>query len=177
MDTGTSFELDDFDPLNQNAKQLPIVSRASSVVLSQIPSTVTSGTTTAQNRSQAFSNPVYPFYLPGQQPHQITLPSSSSTSSTASVARNSSKSDDDIELLRKYGLDSFKLVDVNRKMANNLKTNQFMINSNNLNANGSILTGNDNGRDSNVVTNFLKTNGDIGQQNQQRNNNNWTTFD
>lgn len=144
-----------------------------SLVLPQIPSSVTSETA-IQNRGQAFSNPVYPFYLPGQQQQQVILPSSSSTTS---VARNSTKSEDDIELLRKYGLDSFKLNDNNHKMANNSKPNQFMINSNNLNANGSILTGNDNGRDSNVVTNFLKTNGDIGQQNQQRNNNKWTTFD
>lgn len=51
------------------------------------------------SRPQAFSNPVYPFFTPQQQrPPTINGPMIN-------------KSDDDVELLRQYGLDKFNLND------------------------------------------------------------------
>lgn len=47
----------------------------------------------------AYSNPVYPFHVPTQQPSLATI----------------AKVDDDVELLRKYGLDRFHLNDSDQK--------------------------------------------------------------
>lgn len=171
LDSGTSFEIDDFDPLNQNAKKLPILSKApspSSIVLPTI-STTAAAATKPQSRIQAFSNPVYPFHMPNQppKPQYPPPPSQQSTvipSSSGHVLppNNQKFLDDDVELLRKYGLDRFKLVDTNRTTCNgsDTKTNMTMNRTHDpFTLNNGIGTDN---RHSSV---------------QQRTNNNWTTFD
>lgn len=86
----TSFELEDFDPLNKNARQIPKATKPPPVLPIIQP---------AFGAVPAFSNPVYPFHVPNQQ---------ASLATTAKV-------DDDVELLRKYGLDRFHLNDSNQK--------------------------------------------------------------
>lgn len=88
----TSFELEDFDPLNKNARQIPRAKK-------QPPALPIIQPAFAALPAPAFSNPVYPFHVPNQQ---------ASLATTAKV-------DDDIELLRKYGLDRFHLNDSNQK--------------------------------------------------------------
>lgn len=93
----TSFELEDFDPLNKNAKHISNAAKPPSVP--KIQPTFASVPPPPPNRMSAFSNPVYPFHVPTQQ---------TSLATTAKV-------DDDVELLRKYGLDRFHLNDPNQK--------------------------------------------------------------
>lgn len=145
LNASTSFEIDDFDPLNQNAKQLPIVQSKGgpSIVLSQISSNAHTGV-------QAFSNPVYPFHMPNQLPPkpQSSVAIASSTSNATTVANNTTtnnKIDDELELLRKYGLDRFKIVDTNRSnqcngtaTANDIKFNHIS-NNNHHSANDSMF--------------------------------------
>lgn len=89
LEANTSFELEDFDPLNQNAKPIPPPKSAlvssSSQSLNRIP-------------LPGLTNPMYPYYTPQHQ-MQFKKPQPNSTN------------DDDVELLRKYGLDQFRLVD------------------------------------------------------------------
>lgn len=91
LEANTSFELEDFDPLNQNAKPIPppktaavVAAAASSQSLNRIP-------------MPGLSNPMYPYYTPQHQ-----MPAKKLQSNT---------NDDDVEWLRKYGLDQFSLVD------------------------------------------------------------------
>lgn len=141
LDASTSFEIDDFDPLNQNAKQLPIVrskGAAPSIVLPQMSSIASAppnAYAAAASGVQAFSNPVYPFHIPGQLPPKPQ--SSTSSNSLTNTTATTSKIDDELELLRKYGLDldRFKIVDTNRSIqcngtANDMKFNR--ISNNNL---------------------------------------------
>lgn len=80
--------MEDFDPLNKNAKPIPPPKTAlvasSSQSLNRIP-------------LPGLSNPTYPYYTPQ---HQMQM----------KKAQNNTN-DDDVELLRKYGLDQFSLVD------------------------------------------------------------------
>lgn len=91
----TSFELEDFDPLNKNAKQLPNVAKPPPVPIAK----PAFASVPAPILVQAFSNPVYPFHVPTAQ------------QSLAAAA----KADEDVELLRKYGLDRFHLNDSSQK--------------------------------------------------------------
>lgn len=88
LETNTSFELEDFDPLNKNAKPIPPPKTALVASSSQ-----------SLNRIAlpGLTNPMYPYYTPQHQ-MQLKKPQSHTN-------------DDDVELLRKYGLDQFSLVD------------------------------------------------------------------
>jgi DENN domain-containing protein 1 len=80
LDTNSSYEIEDFDPLNDNAK--PIPNHRSTT----LPASVVS-----------LNNPVYPYFQPGQMSH-------STTETTTGAAIN-----DDNELLKTYGLDHFTI--------------------------------------------------------------------
>lgn len=88
----TSIELEDFDPLNQNAKpipSLPLVVGRMNGSSSAINPVIVGG----------FNNPLYPYFEP---PFMSTSPQPSAAAFGAS-------GDDDSELLRKYGLDQLTL--------------------------------------------------------------------
>lgn len=156
MDANTSFEVDDFDPLNKNAKQIPPVPKRSPTVLPQAPSSVPLRAV-SQGHPPAFSNPVYPYYAPPKR----TQPTNQ--------APNNTKCDDDVELLRKYGLDHFNLIDgkVKTIASNDTLSNPFAMGNGNRHSNRTSDQFQKNG------TNAVKTNGDV----QPKANNNWTTFD
>lgn len=172
--------MDDFDPLNQNARQIPPVPKRSSVILPQVPSSLPPPAVESvnnpiypyhQSRAQAFSNPVYPYHQPPiAQP--INQPMNLFRRSTDPAALPANyKDDDENELLRKYGLDRLNLVDAKQQDKAIIDDNQRQIpfafsSSNNRNLNDPF-------RDSKNSTNALKINGDI----QAKTNNNWTTFD
>lgn len=152
-----SFEVDDFDPLNQNAKKIPTVPKRSPVVLSAVPSSVPKGA--PQNRQPAFSNPMYPYFVP-------TYLQQTANSVQSTTVANNTKLDDDVELLRKYGLDRFKL---NSKTASkDSKPNSFAMGSGNQQQQLTNCTSEP------FLDNGLQTNGDIQRP---KSNNNWTTFD
>ncbi|XP_055921887.1 DENN domain-containing protein 1A isoform X4 [Eupeodes corollae] len=109
--SSTSFDLEDFDPLNQNAKPLPTSTASSTMALKtrflappppphaspagQSTKSTTLPASSASNIS-GVSNPLYPYFTPQ---HRSTLPSDMNGTNNAR--------DDDFELLRKYGLDQF----------------------------------------------------------------------
>lgn len=174
LDSSLSFEVDDFDPLNQNARQIPPVPKRLSVVLplmsSSLPSSTVESVTNPnypyhQSRAQAFSNPVYPYHQPLGQPMNFIGQSSNSSPVPSNYK------EDENELLRKYGLDRLNLVDakkLNRTTINDNAPNPFALSINNRNSIRTIDPFLDN-----KSFNGLKTNGDI----QTKTNNNWTTFD
>ncbi|XP_055317603.1 DENN domain-containing protein 1A isoform X20 [Sitodiplosis mosellana] len=155
-----SFEVDDFDPLNQNAKQIPTVPKRSPVVLPPVLSSVPKGAS-PNSSNAAFSNPMYPYFVPSYlQKKANTAP--------VTNAVNNTKIDDDVELLRKYGLDQFKLIERNSRTStssNDTAPHPFRMGSGNQHTNRTSETFRDNG---------LQTNGDI---HRPKSNNNWTTFD
>lgn len=153
LDSSLSFEVDDFDPLNQNAKQLPPLPKKPPIVLP--PSLPRSA---PPNPRQAFDNPLYPHCTPQLRPPKPMTNSSNSTNNS---------DDDVVELLRKYGLDRFSLTS-----SKFIDTNLRNSTPNDVTTNNSNRT-NDPFLDS-TNTNGLKRNGDIGQP---KTNNNWTTFD
>lgn len=92
LDSSLSFEVDDFDPLNQNAKQLPPLPKKPPVVF--IPQ---KAPTVPPNPRQAFDNPLYPHFTPPclRQPSKPMTTSSNSTNNS---------DDDVVKLFREYGL-------------------------------------------------------------------------
>lgn len=158
----SSLSLDDFDPLNDNAKQIPDVPRRS--YPSPVPQSINNpGYVSPQIQSKSFSNPVYTFYQPGQSLNRAKL----STTPSPIPTNPPPPKDDDKELLRKYGLDRLNLID--NKLGeitsnDHVQSNQFAFNRNSIRTIDPFL---DN------IANGLKTNGDI----QPKANNNWTTFD
>ncbi|XP_041633172.1 DENN domain-containing protein 1A isoform X5 [Drosophila kikkawai] len=103
----TSFDLEDFDPLNQNARPLPPLSKAFSKKSSTLPAGVNSSVVAG-----SISNPLYPYFAPK---HMATVAAVTGRSPPVvhppHIQRNTIavKPDDDFELLRKYGLDQFSL--------------------------------------------------------------------
>jgi len=103
----TSFDLEDFDPLNQNARPLPPLSKAFGKKCSTLPAGVNSSVV-----ASSVSNPLYPYFAPkhmatvaavtGRTPPMHPPPPHQRSTIAA-------KPDDDFELLRKYGLDQFTL--------------------------------------------------------------------
>lgn len=175
-----SFEVDDFDPLNQNARQLPPVPKRSSIVLPTIPSSLPPSNAESvnnpiypyhQSRPQAFSNPVYPYHQPPvAQPTNQPFRRSTDPLAMPSIY----KDDDETELLRKYGLDRLNLVDAKKHDKPVINDNTgpvpfaFSSSSNNRSLNPTIGPFRDNKN-----SNGLKINGDI----EPKTNNKWTTFD
>ncbi|XP_031630158.1 uncharacterized protein LOC116345160 isoform X2 [Contarinia nasturtii] len=156
-----SFEVDDFDPLNQNAKQIPAVPKRSTVILPQIPSSMPPSKGVAQptppppppqSRSQAFSNPMYPYFIPSYM-QKAAIPANT---------MNNTKIDDDIELLRKYGLDRFKL-NSKSTVSSNDTINTFT----------TLASGNPNANRTNGTNGLQLNGGDL----QPKTNKNWTTFE
>lgn len=158
----SSLSLDDFDPLNDNAKRIPEVPRRS--FPSPVPPAINNPSyVSSQIQPKGFSNPIYTFYQPGQS---MNYTKKSTTSTTPSP--NPTIKEDDKELLRKYGLDRLNLIDnkLGEITLNDHSANPFAFNTNR-NLTRTIDPFLDNG------TNVLKKNGDI----QPKANNNWTTFD
>lgn len=104
----TSIELEDFDPLNRNAKPIPshLSTPAMPVAMGaavQMNGTMTSGVSNSSSSSSSaipgvggFNNPLYPYFEP---------PFMSSSPQNAFGGGG----DDDTALLRKYGLDQLTL--------------------------------------------------------------------
>lgn len=101
----TSIELEDFDPLNQNAKPIPSPpmringrSSASSGGGGELPAVVSLG----------YNNPLYPYFEPTGNNARTSVASSSGAGSATSgggAAGGGGGIEDDLELLRNYGLD------------------------------------------------------------------------
>ena len=92
-----SFDLEDFDPLNQNAKQFPPTS------VSKKSTTLPAGTCAPTfMSSSAISNPVYSYFTPQHMRPTLKPPSEKPPPIPTSLPP-----DEDFELLRKYGLDQF----------------------------------------------------------------------
>lgn len=153
----TSFELDDFDPLNKNAKQIPKPAKPLPVPIGQ------SVFTAVPIRLSAFSNPVYPFHVPAQP----------------SLTAATTKIDEDVELLRKYGLDRFHLND-----SSNQK--YFRCNSSLDSSSSSSALGNNNGMNRSTDPFYAPINGNVNSQLNHVNGSGhsiaskkdpWTTFD
>lgn len=157
LDSSLTLEVDDFDPLNQNARRMPPVQKSRSAVLASVPSTIPSPN--AYHRVAAFSNPVYPYHqLPvGQQKGLVQQ------STTPSPVPSNYKEDEN-ELLRKYGLDRLNLGETKQPTNSNENTpDPFALRSSNRTSNRTVDPFLDN----------TSINGDI----HQKTNNNWTTFD
>ncbi|KAH8372142.1 hypothetical protein KR093_010178, partial [Drosophila rubida] len=109
----TSFDLEDFDPLNQNARPLPPLGgkhfNSHKSKSSTLPAGVNSSVVLQANNS--VNNPLYPYFAPK---HMATVAAVTNrvTQLPPQIQRNNmtvGKPDDDFELLRKYGLDQFSL--------------------------------------------------------------------
>lgn len=85
----TSIELEDFDPLNQNAKPIPSLPARTNGGVASNSSAISSG---------CFNNPLYPYFEP---PFMSPVPAGGN----AGLSQGSS----DAELLRKYGLDQLTM--------------------------------------------------------------------
>lgn len=163
----SSLSLDDFDPLNDNAKRIPEVPRRS--FPPSVPQSINNPNyVSPQIQPKGFSNPIYTFYQPGQSMNYTKPITTTTTTTSTTPSPNPTTREDDKELLRKYGLDRLNLIDnqLGEITLNDHTPNPFAFNSNR-NLNRTIDPFLDNG------TNGLKTNGDI----QPKANNNWTTFD
>ncbi|KAH8401282.1 hypothetical protein KR009_004403, partial [Drosophila setifemur] len=112
----TSFDLEDFDPLNQNARPLPPLSRTFGKKSSTLPVGVNPSVISSTQAHSSVSNPLYPYFAPK---HMATVaavtgrapPLIPTTAHQIQIQRSTIavKPDDDFELLRKYGLDQFTL--------------------------------------------------------------------
>ncbi|XP_046809778.1 mucin-5AC isoform X3 [Lucilia cuprina] len=115
----SSFDLEDFDPLNQNARPLPthkVGGGINSTSNTHMKST-TLPTTNAKNPStlmtiSSISNPLYTYYTPQHLPQPMALkpPTEKPPPLPKTVPPPMPPPDEDFELLRKYGLDQFTLI-------------------------------------------------------------------
>lgn len=145
IELDTSLDLEDFDPLNQNAKPIP---RQPQRLVTPTLGLNEKQMSASMNRPIAFSNPVYPFHLPQQLSSQAV------------------RSEDDVELLRKYGLDQFHLSGARPKIVD-----PHMNKSHRVDAFCSPVNGNGTSR-LNVYLNNAAASGPS-----QSTTNSWTTFD
>ncbi|KAH8277741.1 hypothetical protein KR018_004443, partial [Drosophila ironensis] len=111
----TSFDLEDFDPLNQNARPLPSISKTFGKKSSTLPAGVNCNVMVSAT-SSPHSNPLYPYFAPKHMATVAALTGRAAPNPTVppaqiQIQRNNMavKPDDDFELLRKYGLDQFTL--------------------------------------------------------------------
>uniref|UniRef100_A0A0A1XIL1 DENN domain-containing protein 1A n=1 Tax=Zeugodacus cucurbitae TaxID=28588 RepID=A0A0A1XIL1_ZEUCU len=121
----TSFDLEDFDPLNQNARPLPLrngnVTAHKAKTNGLKSTTLPANTNTYGNTSTAstVSNPLYPYHTPQhlRAPHMRAQPQTRALQAPTvkppplptSKPPPMPAPDEDFELLRKYGLDQFTL--------------------------------------------------------------------
>ena len=112
-----SFDLEDFDPLNQNARPLPTLIGTNNIVSSQntqkksttLPTNATNPSTLMTTSS--ISNPLYTYYTPQHMPqNSLKPPTEKPPPLPKSVPPPMPPPDEDFELLRKYGLDQFTLI-------------------------------------------------------------------
>ena len=95
LEANSSFEIEDFDPLNENAKPIP-----------HVPSFTKSATSSPPTSSLTVNNgQINPYFTPQHHANHF------STMSMSLVAHKKPETQDDIELLRTYGLDKFTLLD------------------------------------------------------------------
>lgn len=115
----SSFDLEDFDPLNQNARPLPthIVGGTNSNSCNsntQKKSTTLPTKTTnpsALMTTSSISNPLYTYYTPQHlPPTALKPPTEKPPPLPKTVPPPMPPPDEDFELLRKYGLDQFTLI-------------------------------------------------------------------
>ncbi|XP_065366629.1 uncharacterized protein LOC135959596 isoform X2 [Calliphora vicina] len=115
----SSFDLEDFDPLNQNARPLPThtvggTKTTTSSRITQKKSTTLP--TNAKNPSalmttSSISNPLYTYYTPQHlPPTALKPPTEKPPPLPKTVPPPMPPPDEDFELLRKYGLDQFTLI-------------------------------------------------------------------
>lgn len=160
LDTSLSFELDDFDPLKPNAKQLPMSVSAASRPHSgiQFPA---SGTPTPT----AASTPVYPFYTPPGVPATPPPIPPPSTTSTPKLTQF------DEDLLRNFGLHN--LIISSRSYSDHTKAAPYAANRNTTHAGTTTPT---NGfRPASESRDLVQPPSQA--RNNNNNNNTWTTFD
>lgn len=104
----TSFEVEDFDPLNQNAKALPAAPVRSPPVL-PLPFAASGQTSSMSaagvNHATTSYRPVYPTTTAGMMPISAVCAGRQMQQQLRSRQENEA----DYELLRKYGLDKFSL--------------------------------------------------------------------
>lgn len=102
----TSIELEDFDPLNQNAKPIPslpaVMPMSNAGRMNGFGVVNHMATTTTSAIPGSFNNPLYPYFEPPSM-------ASPTPSQQAHRQNNLPFGDDDTELLRKYGLDQLTL--------------------------------------------------------------------
>ncbi|XP_023162632.2 DENN domain-containing protein 1A isoform X2 [Drosophila hydei] len=113
----TSFDLEDFDPLNQNARPLPTLGKTfgsnHKSKSSTLPAGVNSSVINNVGGGNSVNNPLYPYFAPK---HMATVAAVTNRVVNPLPPQNQRSSnnrakppDDDFELLRKYGLDQFSL--------------------------------------------------------------------
>lgn len=111
-----SFDLEDFDPLNQNARPLPSIGKLSTgaaaacagMKAKTLPANATNPASLMMmnNSSNSISNPTYNIYTP----KHLQPPSEKPPPLPTSIPPPLPPPDEDFELLRKYGLDQFSLI-------------------------------------------------------------------
>uniref|UniRef100_A0A1I8Q8I2 UDENN domain-containing protein n=2 Tax=Stomoxys calcitrans TaxID=35570 RepID=A0A1I8Q8I2_STOCA len=126
----SSFDLEDFDPLNQNARPLPPLGRTmnahrkkSTTLPANASKTPSASFVNSTTTTTSISNPLYTFYTPQhmansmpaaavsrQQQSSTTPPNETPPPLPKSVPPPMPPPDEDFELLRKYGLDQFTLI-------------------------------------------------------------------
>lgn len=113
----TSFDLEDFDPLNQNARPLPPLGKGFGVSnnnsnhkskSSTLPAGVNSSVIN-QHANNSINNPLYPYFAPKHMATVAAVTSRVTPAMPPQMQRMTKPPDDDFELLRKYGLDQFSL--------------------------------------------------------------------
>ncbi|XP_026841417.1 DENN domain-containing protein 1A isoform X3 [Drosophila persimilis] len=107
----TSFDLEDFDPLNQNARPLPPLSKVFSKKSCTLPAGVNSSMVTTAAPGNSVSNPLYPYFAPKHMATVAAVTGGRAPPLPPQIQRSTiaARPDDDFELLRKYGLDQFTL--------------------------------------------------------------------
>ncbi|XP_022221625.2 DENN domain-containing protein 1A isoform X6 [Drosophila obscura] len=107
----TSFDLEDFDPLNQNARPLPPLSKVFNKKSCTLPAGVNSSVVTTATSGNSVSNPLYPYFAPKHMATVAAVTGGRAPPLPPQIQRSTiaARPDDDFELLRKYGLDQFTL--------------------------------------------------------------------
>lgn len=128
-----SFDLEDFDPLNQNARPMPggggvtnsrnlNTQKKSTTLPTNVrkPSSASIAAASTLMTTSSISNPMYTYYTPQHLPAQthqqlknpvaLKPPSEKPPPLPKSIPPPMPPPDEDFELLRKYGLDQFTLI-------------------------------------------------------------------
>ncbi|XP_017480789.1 PREDICTED: DENN domain-containing protein 1A isoform X4 [Rhagoletis zephyria] len=155
-----SFDLEDFDPLNQNARPLPLrngsggnAAASNARTTNGIKSTtLPANTNILSNASSSVSNPLYPYHTPQhlRSPRMRAQPQTRPSAVASQLQAPYMKPpplptskpppmpapDEDFELLRKYGLDQFTLTTASTTLTTATTTPANASNSNGLTGSG-----------------------------------------